>query len=187
MARCRCGAVVRVARTGRRRRYCSDACRWAAYRKRKRKHKLSACHSSASCEWPTPPELFAALDARYGPFTLDPCATPDNAKCARYFTRADDGLAQPWTGRVFMNPPYGSGMADWMRKAWESAESGSAEVVVCLVRASTDTRWWHDYAAHGEVEFLRRRVRFGGAKNSAPFPSAVVVFRGANRATKTEP
>jgi phage N-6-adenine-methyltransferase len=140
------------------------------------KTELSVHYSSRSDEWATPPELFADLEARYGPFTLDPCATPENSKCARYFTREQDGLAQAWTGRVFMNPPYGRAIAAWMCKAWESAGT-TAVVVVCLVPARTDTNWWHDYAARGEVEFLRGRVRFGGAKSGAPFPSAVVVFR----------
>jgi site-specific DNA-methyltransferase (adenine-specific) len=131
-------------------------------------------------EWPTPPELYARLNQQYGPFDLDPCATPENAKCPRYFTRQDDGLAQRWTGRVFCNPPYGRRMtALWLRKAWESVEAGDAEVVVCLVPARTDTRAWHEYAVHGKIEFVKGRVKFVGTKNGAPFPSAVVVFRNA--------
>jgi phage N-6-adenine-methyltransferase len=61
-------------------------------------------------------ELFDRLNAQYA-FTLDACATPENAKCDRYFTPADDGLAQTWTGRVWMNPPYGREIASWMQKA----------------------------------------------------------------------
>ena len=76
-----------------------------------------------------------------------------------------------------MNPPYGREIGRWMRKAYESAHDGAT--VVCLVPARTDTAWWHDYAVRGEVRFLRGRLRFGDAKNSAPFPSAVVVFRPA--------
>jgi site-specific DNA-methyltransferase (adenine-specific) len=75
-----------------------------------------------------------------------------------------------------MNPPYGREIGAWMRKAWSSAEAGA--LVVCLVPARTDTAWWHDYAVKGDVEFLRGRLKFGGHKNSAPFPSAVVVFDG---------
>lgn len=132
--------------------------------------------SSASGEWSTPPDVFAALDAEFG-FTLDPCATPDNAKCARYFTRGDDGLAQSWTGeRVFMNPPYGRVIGGWMRKAYEESRGGA--LVVCLIPARTDTAWWHDYVIpYGETRFIRGRLKFGGAANSAPFPSAIVVFR----------
>jgi phage N-6-adenine-methyltransferase len=126
--------------------------------------------------------LFAALDAEFGPFTLDVCATPENAKCARYYSHRDDGLRQRWAGRVWCNPPYGRAISHWLKKAWESAQAGETEVVVCLVPARTDTKWWHDYAACGEYRFLAGRVRFGGAAHNAPFPSAVVVFRNAQTA-----
>jgi phage N-6-adenine-methyltransferase len=127
--------------------------------------------------------VFARLEQKFGPFGLDPCATAENAKCPRYFTRADDGLAQEWTGLVFMNPPYGREIGRWMAKAWEASQS-SAGLVVCLVPARTDTRWWHEWAMRGEIEFLRGRLRFGDLRNSAPFPSAVVVFRNAETVTK---
>src|SRR5262245_5080618 len=105
----RCRGPIRQAPRGRTPRYCSGACRQAAYRKRKRplRGSLAVMGSSKTCEWPTNPETFAKLDAEFGPFTLDPCATAENAKCPTYFTRAEDGLKQTWTGRVFMNPPYG--------------------------------------------------------------------------------
>jgi phage N-6-adenine-methyltransferase len=127
--------------------------------------------------------LFAGLAARFGGFDLDPAATPDNAKCPRFFTRAEDGLRQPWAGRVWLNPPYGREIAAWVRKGWEAAQT-TAELVVCLVPARTDTSWWHRYCALGEVEFLPGRVRFGSASSGAPFPSAVVVFRNAATVTK---
>ena len=76
-----------------------------------------------------------------------------------------------------MNPPYGRGIDKWMRKAWETAQAG--HTVVCLVPARTDTGWWHDYAARGEVRFLRGRLTFEGYAergHNAPFPSAVVIF-----------
>lgn len=131
--------------------------------------------SSATPEWYTPLDFFQVLDAEFN-FTLDPCCTHENAKCARHFTQADNGLAQDWgTETVFMNPPYGREIKDWMRKAYEASLAGA--VVVCLVPARTDTAWWHDYAIKGENRFLRGRLKFGGATTSAPFPSAVVVFR----------
>jgi phage N-6-adenine-methyltransferase len=172
----RCRGTIRPASRGRPPRYCSSACKQAAYRRRE---KQPVHFSSRSCEWATPPELFAALATEFGPFDLDVCATPENAKCGRYFTRADDGLRQRWSGRVWMNPPYGRAIGQWMERALEAARSGEAEAVVCLVPARTDTRWWHDYAAQGQVRFLPGRVRFSGGKNSAPFPSAVVMFRNA--------
>jgi hypothetical protein len=98
------------------------------------------------------------------------CATAANATCPRYFTQSDDGLAQSWGGVCWMNPPYGTGIGAWMRTAYESSLLGAT--VVCLVPARTDTRWWRDIATLGEVRFLPGRVRFGGADNGAPFPSA---------------
>jgi site-specific DNA-methyltransferase (adenine-specific) len=132
--------------------------------------------SSRSDEWETPADLFAELDRAFS-FTLDPCATVENAKCPHYFTREQNGLVQPWTGRVFLNPPYGRRITPWLRKAWESVQSGQVELVVCLVPSRTDTAWWHDYCERGERTFLPGRLRFGNAKSGAPFPSVLVVFR----------
>jgi len=139
----------------------------------------SGLFSSAHCDWATPQALFDALDAEFGPFTLDPCASSENAKCERFFTKEQDGLSQEWSGRVFMNPPYGRSIGAWMRKAFESVETGRAEIVVCLLPARTDTAWWHDYCAKGEVRFIRGRIKFerDGKSAPAPFPSCIVVFR----------
>ena len=131
--------------------------------------------SSATSEWETPQWLFDALAAEFD-FTLDPCATHESAKCAKHFTREEDGLSRNWQDHtVFMNPPYGREIARWMRKAYESSRSGAT--VVCLVPARTDTAWWHRWAMKGEIRLLRGRIRFVGGRHSAPFPSAVVVFR----------
>lgn len=131
--------------------------------------------SSRADDWETPQWLFDQLNAEFG-FTLDVCATPDNAKCERYYTKAEDGLAQDWSGVCWMNPPYGREIGRWIEKAYESSLGGVT--VVCLLPSRTDTKWWHEYVMRGEVRFLRGRLKFGGSKNSAPFPSAVVVFRG---------
>jgi len=131
--------------------------------------------SSVTDLWSTPQEFFDKLDAIHG-FTVDVCATHENAKCANYFTKEQDGLKNLWQGVVWMNPPYGREIGAWMAKACESAEQGAK--VVCLVPARTDTRWWHDYAMRGDIEFIRGRLKFGGQKNSAPFPSAIIVFKG---------
>lgn len=135
---------------------------------------MSVHFSSRTDEWETPQALFDALHAEFN-FTLDPCATAENAKCDKFYTRAEDGLSQSWGGYVFMNPPYGRAIGNWMKKALESALAGAT--VVCLVPARTDTAWWHDFATQGEIRFLRGRLKFGGCQNSAPFPSAVVIFR----------
>jgi phage N-6-adenine-methyltransferase len=134
--------------------------------------------SSNQESWATPQELFDALDEEFR-FTLDPCASASNAKCDRYFTVADDGLVQPWTGSVFMNPPYGRTIGKWVEKAYRESLLGAT--VVCLIPARTDTAYWHDYVmrAH-EVRFIRGRLHFGGGHErtarNAPFPSAVVIF-----------
>ena len=136
--------------------------------------------SSQTDQWATPTDVFTTLSHKYGPFDVDVCAIADNAKCPRYFSPEQNGLLQPWEGRCWCNPPYGRTIGLWVRKAWESSLSGAT--VVCLLPARTDTRWWHDYVArYGKVEFLRGRIRFGGGKHAAPFPSAVVVFEPARQ------
>lgn len=136
----------------------------------------SGVFSSASDEWATPADLFAALDRQFR-FAVDVCATADNAKCGEYFSPSTDGLTQPWPywprGGCFMNPPY-SQIGAWMQKAHSAALAGSC--VVCLVPARTDTRWFWRYASPADVRFLPGRLKFGEGKNSAPFPSAVVVM-----------
>ena len=134
---------------------------------------MSVHFSSKTDMWATPQAFFDKYDEKFN-FELDVCATDENAKCDNYFTEKIDGLTQEWTGVCFMNPPYGREIIHWMRKAYESSLSGAT--VVCLVPARTDTKWWHEYAMKGEIEFIRGRLKFGDAKNSAPFPSAVVTF-----------
>jgi phage N-6-adenine-methyltransferase len=132
--------------------------------------------SSATDLWSTPQDFFDKLNVEFG-FNLDVCSTAENAKCSKFYTVADDGLAQPWEGVCWMNPPYGRAIGKWMAKALKAAEMGAT--VVCLVPARTDTRWWHDYASKGEIRFLPGRLKFGGSKNTAPFPSALIIFRPA--------
>lgn len=142
--------------------------------------------SSETDLWATPQKFFDKYNERFG-FELDVCASPENAKCKNYFTKETDGLSKSWSMKVcWMNPPYGREIGKWMKKAFESAVWGEA-IVVCLVPARTDTTWWHEYAMHGEIEFIRGRLKFGDAKNCAPFPSAVVIFnfRGKEDAKKT--
>lgn len=135
----------------------------------------TAVHFSSKTDlWATPQATFDELDREFQ-FTLDVCASPENAKCERYFTSVDNGLKQQWWGVCWMNPPYGRTIGQWMQKAFEASQNGAT--VVCLVPARTDTAWWHDFAMRGEIRYLRGRLKFGGAKNSAPFPSAIVIFK----------
>jgi len=130
--------------------------------------------SSRTDNWATPQGFFDRCNKRWG-FTMDPCCSHENAKCPKYFTREEDGLCQPWAPEsVWMNPPYGREIGKWVKKAFEESQKGA--LVVCLLPSRTDTRWWHDYVVRGQVLFIRGRLKFGGAKTSAPFPSALVVF-----------
>jgi site-specific DNA-methyltransferase (adenine-specific) len=124
--------------------------------------------------WATPLDFYETLSKEFN-FTLDPCANEENHKCQKYFTKEQDGLSQNWDNEiVFMNPPYGKEISKWVKKASE-AKGG---VVVCLLPARTDTRYFHDYIYNkSEIRFIRGRLKFGGSKNSAPFPSMVVIYR----------
>ncbi|KKK96190.1 hypothetical protein LCGC14_2665220 [marine sediment metagenome] len=136
--------------------------------------------SSASGEWETPQGVFDALNAEFGPFDLDPCATPENAKCPNFYTQESDGLLQPWRGRVFVNPPYGRAIGRWIQKCY-AAVGQDAKLVVALLPSRTDTAWWHDYVMKAdEIRFIRGRLYFtrdDGLRARAPFPSAIVVWR----------
>ena len=132
--------------------------------------------SSDKKDWGTPPDLFNALNEEFE-FTVDVAANHENALVPwHYYTKETDGLAQDWSGEaVYMNPPYGREIGKWVRKAYEDTrEKGYA---VCLLPARTDTAWWHDYVMKAvEIRLIRGRLRFVGAENSAPFPSAIVIF-----------
>lgn len=135
---------------------------------------MSVHFSSKTDLWATPQAFYEKYNAIYN-FTLDVCASKDNAKCAVYYDIEANGLSQSWHGVCWMNPPYGRDIGKWMKKAYESSLQGAT--VVCLVPSRTDTKWWHDYAMQGQIEFIKGRLKFGDAKNSAPFPSAIVVFK----------
>ena len=136
-------------------------------------------------DWETPPELFAVLQREFGPFTLDPCAakgqhTATEVKAAggRYFTLAEDGLSQPWSGVVYLNPPYGRELGKWTAKARYEVCREGVERIVGLLPVRSDTRWWHrDVEGRAYVRLLKGRVRFvGGSTGAPPFPSCVVVW-----------
>ncbi len=134
--------------------------------------------SSAKDDWSTPQWLFDLFD-KYYHFDLDPCATRENAKCDKFFTIEHDGLAQDWSkSRVFMNPPYGRGIAQWVEKAANEAIMGA--LVVALLPSRTDTAWWHGWVKHTatNIIYIPGRLKFGDGKAPAPFPSAVAIYDG---------
>lgn len=120
--------------------------------------------SSQNTHWSTPKELYDELDKEFH-FNDDPCPLGGSG-----------GLDRRWGTRTFINPPYGKEITKWLEQAWR--ESVWGKTVVCLIPSRTDTKWWHDVVMHAdEIRFLKGRLRFGNAKNSAPFPSVIVIFR----------
>lgn len=136
---------------------------------------LDVHFSSTTDEWSTPQNVFDSLNREFN-FTLDPCCTIQTAKCDRFYTEDDNGLLQDWDKEsAFVNPPY-SEISTWVRKCYNEYEKGSD--VVMLIPSRTDTRWWHRYVMKAtEIRFIKGRLKFGGSKNNAPFPSAIVIFK----------
>lgn len=141
-----------------------------------------ALFSSNSTDWATPQDLFDELNQEFA-FSLDVCATEENHKCDKFFTIKEDGLIQDWGNeRVFCNPPYGREILSWVKKC---AEHDGLSVM--LLPARTDTKWFHQYIYqqhNAEIRFIKGRLKFGGSRNSAPFPSMIVVFRNFYRRNK---
>lgn len=159
--------------------------------------------SSATNEHATPQDFYDKLNKEFN-FTLDPCATHENHKCDKYYTIEDDGLSKDWSGNiVFMNPPYSRsesacdknckkktcekrgyhndkyipGQDDWIKKAYDESRKDNT-IVVALLPVRSDKLAFHKYIYNkNEIRFIKGRLKFGDCKESAPFPSMVVVFR----------
>jgi phage N-6-adenine-methyltransferase len=143
---------------------------------------IAATQTSNSDEWETPwwlVNLLAEEFCVHGHFDLDPAATAKNAKGVSSFGKELNGLRQEWWGNVFVNPPY-SQIEQWTKKCYQEAYNGNATVVL-LAAARPDTRYWWDFSRHGEVRFIKGRLKFidpsKDKQTGAPFPSAVVIFR----------
>jgi phage N-6-adenine-methyltransferase len=132
---------------------------------------------SESQEWYTPPEIVRIIETFFGEIDLDPCSegglNPTIPARARY-TQSDDGLSHQWFGRVYMNPPYGSEIGNWVEKLVSEYETGGVTEAIALVPARTDTRWFGRFAGRAMVCFVRGRLKFSGNEKQAPFPSALV-------------
>lgn len=133
--------------------------------------------SSKTDDWATPQDFFDELNREFG-FTLDPCADHFNHKCDTYYTKEQNGLVHDWAGeRVFCNPPYGKEIGKWVQKSLEESRKPNT-LVVMLIPARTDTRYFHDFIyGKAEIRFIRGRLKFGNSKTNAPFPSMVVIFK----------
>lgn len=131
----------------------------------------------ATDEWWTPAHVFEAIGLE---FDLDPCApalpSAPWIPARRRYSKPDDGLAQPWEGRVFLNPPYGREAGKWMERL---ADHGHG---IALVFSRTDVKWWHAAVPRATaVCFIRGRLTFiAGAGQSAPGnsggPSALIAY-----------
>lgn len=162
------------------------------------KTNIGVHFTSISSEWQTPVDLYNLLDEEFH-FTLDPSSTDENHKCKKYYTKKDDGLNKSWKGEtVFMNPPYGREIVKWISKAYQESLQDNT-IVVCLVPARVDTKWFHNYCVNGKIRFLKGRLKFinrtlpswredGNFKlTGAPFPSMIVIFDGGGWRMKNPP
>lgn len=136
---------------------------------------ISKVHfSSVRSDWATPRDFFARLDEEFH-FTLDACATEQSACCPKFISADENAFFLDWPGIVFLNPPYGRHIGRWIAKAYHESERGST--IVCLLPSRTDTAWFHDLCAKGEIRFIRGRLYFDDSGARAPFPSMIVIFR----------
>ena len=145
------------------------------------KNTQKTMFSKESDEYETPKVFFDLLQQKFGVFTLDPCATKENAKCAVFYTKDDNGLLKSWKGhKVFCNPPYSENKT-WIEKCLRESQQDDTEVIL-LIPSRTDTRYWYDYCMKAkEIYFVKGRLKFGNMKNTAPFPSAIIVFNNQYR------
>ncbi|WP_371801791.1 DNA N-6-adenine-methyltransferase [Candidatus Lokiarchaeum ossiferum] len=141
-------------------------------------HAMKVCHSTGKNDWGTPQDLYDKLNAEFN-FTLDACASAENTKCEKFYSKEQNALIQDWSKDiVFMNPPYSTKLQNnFVEKAYEESLKGAT--VVCLLPSRTSTIRFHKYCMKGEIRFLEGRLQFEGAPDPAPFPSMIVIFRSA--------
>jgi len=138
--------------------------------------------SSNDNSWATPQDFFDKLNEEFN-FTLDPCATPQTAKCKKFYTKHDDGLSKDWAGEtVFVNPPYGREIGKWVKKCYEESLKPNTTIVI-LMPSRTDTLYFHRYILDkSQIRFIKGRLKFvdsvGNCFSPAPFPSMIVIFNG---------
>ena len=134
----------------------------------------SALYTSDSDDWRTPTRILEPVVTTLGGIDLDPCADDGRAvPAAKHMTKADDGLAQDWFGRIYMNPPYGGVIAAWVDKLINSYQFGAVDAAVALVPARTDTKWMRQFADYPRV-YIWGRISFSDSDTAAPFPSCAI-------------
>jgi len=151
-------------------------------------YSSEAFKSSLDDTWTTPRAFFDELNDEFQ-FKLDAAALKSSALCDFWYgpdhenPELQDAFQRNWQddaqGNIWLNPPYGRTIKNWMQKANFEATRGGGQIV-CLVPSRTDTSWWHEYCIQHEIRFMRGRLKFGNQKHCAPFPSAVVIMKGQN-------
>lgn len=140
------------------------------------RRSLGVFYSSATPEWNTPRHVIDRVVDVLGSIDLDPCSNSKadpNVPAKRHYTKHDDGLTRAWTGRVYMNPPYGREIGSWVLKLHEAYQARTIVEAIALLPARTDARWFRMLRLYPKC-FIAGRLKFGDARNSAPFPSVVV-------------
>ena len=138
-------------------------------------HKMAVHFSSRTAEHYTPESIIVSTLACLGEIDLDPCSDggdPPNIPAHMHYAATDDGLAHPWNGRIYMNPPYGREIGDWVEKLCSEHEAGRVTEAIALLPSRTDTQWWRRLRAY-PVCFVQGRLTFVHSEDPAPFPSAV--------------
>ena len=135
--------------------------------------------TSLTDAWASPKHIIDAVVEEFGSIDLDPASDHFNAVADRYFTKEDNGLEQDWIGSlVYVNPPYGRGILDWVNKALLEYVNGRSKRIVMLLPSRTCTRWFHALyeADYVEIRFIKGRLKYGAGTANAPFPSILVVI-----------
>lgn len=139
-------------------------------------HFMQIMSSSETPEWYTPRHIIERVITFFGEIDLDPCSNSHedpNVPARTLYAKEDDGLAQQWHGRVYMNPPYGSEIGKWTAKLVESYQREDIEEAIALVPGRIDTAWFQPLYEH-LICNIRGRLQFGEALTGAPFPSVIV-------------
>lgn len=137
--------------------------------------------SSETPEWYTPQHIIDRVLKVMGEIDIDPCSNDKdspNVPAAQYYTQEDDGLSFEWRGRIYMNPPYGREISDWVNHLVKEWDAGRTTEAIALAPARTDTVWFRWLRRFPRC-FVWGRLKFSESENSAPFPS-MVVYLGQN-------
>lgn len=160
----------------------------AALKLKAKTHKdiaLDVLLTSETPEWYTPPHIVELVRQTLESIELDPASNASangTVGAARFYSAEDDGLNQSWNAEtLYLNPPYGDTIDQWIERLVEEYEAGNIGAAITLIPARTDTGWFRRLRDYPRC-FVNGRIKFvspEGTENSAPFPS-VVVYLGTD-------